>query len=47
MSLKEIKYTHTNAFSKLFVDYSQSEKHFSELISHFPSADNLKKQVSS
>ena len=47
MSLREIKYADTNAFSKLLVDYSQSEKHFSKLISHFPSVDNLKKQISS
>ena len=45
MSLREIKYADTNAFSKLLVDYSQSEKHFSKLISHFPSVDNLKKHV--
>ena len=47
MSLREIKYADTNSFSKLLVDYSQSEKHFSKLISHFPSVDNLKKQISS
>ena len=45
MSLREIKYADTNAFSKLLVDYSQSEKHFSKLISHFPSDGNLKKQT--
>ena len=46
MSLREIKYTDTNAFSKVLIDYNSNKKHFSELISNFPSVDNLTNQVS-
>ena len=46
MSLREIEYTDTNAFSKVLIDYNSNKKHFSELISNFPSVDNLTKQVS-
>ena len=42
MSLREIEYADTNAFSKLLIDYKSNKKHFSELISNFPSVDNLK-----
>ena len=46
MSLREIEYTDTNAFSKVLIDYNSNKKNFSELISNFPSVDNLTKQVS-
>ena len=41
MRLREIKYADINAFSKLLVDYSQNEKHFSKLISCFPSGPSI------
>ena len=47
MSLREIEYTDINAFSKVLIDYNSNKKHFTDLISNFPSLDSLTKQVSS
>ena len=47
MSLREIEYTDINAFSKVLIDYNSNKKHFTDLISNFPSVDSLTKQVSS
>ena len=47
MSLREIEYTDINAFSKVLIDYNSNKKHFTDLISNFPSVESLAKQVSS
>ena len=46
MSLTEIEYDKVNAFSNLLIDYNLNNSHFSDLISNFPTLDNLNKQIS-
>ena len=46
MSLREIEYNKVDGFSKLLIDYVSNSDHFNDLISDFPSIDNLNKQIS-
>ena len=46
MSLREIEYNKVDGFSKLLIDYVSNSDHFNDLISDFPSIDNLSKQIS-
>ena len=45
MSLTEIEYGKVNAFSNLLIDYNLNNSHFSDLISNFPTLDNLNKKI--
>ena len=46
MNQREIKYDKVDGFSKLLIDYVSNSDHFNDLISDFPSIDNLNKQIS-
>ena len=46
MSLREIEYNKVDGFSKLLIEYASNNGDFSDLITNFPSLDNLNKQIS-